>query len=215
MAARAYPFRFLTPAEVAFVDAAVARLIPADDLGPGAREADVACFIDGQLASGWGAHARHYRAGPWPPGTPEQGWQSPLTPREVYRAGIAETDAHCAATLGGAFHLLGADRQDDVLRALESGALALPSLSGSLFFALLWRNTEEGFFADPVHSGNRDKIGWRLIGFPGVGASDYATHMARFGVPYRVAPVSILDIRAGRVATDATGAPLRDAPEAS
>ena len=38
-----------------FVEAAVARLIPADDLGPGAKEAGAALFIDRQLLSAYGA----------------------------------------------------------------------------------------------------------------------------------------------------------------
>lgn len=37
---------FLDQAEVAFVEAASERLIPADDLGPGAKECGVALFID-------------------------------------------------------------------------------------------------------------------------------------------------------------------------
>jgi gluconate 2-dehydrogenase gamma chain len=26
----------------------------------------------------------------------------------------------------------------------------------------------EGMFSDPIYGGNRDKVGWRMIGFPGV-----------------------------------------------
>ena len=44
-------YGYLTQPEVRFLDAAVARLIPADELGPGAKEAGVTCFIDGQLTS--------------------------------------------------------------------------------------------------------------------------------------------------------------------
>src|SRR2546421_3553800 len=49
-----------------------ARLIPADELGPGAKEAGVAYFIDRQLVGGWGTMAKMYRQGPWPEGTPQQ-----------------------------------------------------------------------------------------------------------------------------------------------
>src|SRR5206468_547049 len=79
--------------QVAFVEAAVARLIPADELGPGAKEAGVACFIDRQLVGAWGTMAKMYRQGPWPEGTPQQGYQSPLTPQQVYRIGIGEVNA--------------------------------------------------------------------------------------------------------------------------
>src|SRR5262245_52973703 len=50
-------YMYLTPPEAAFVEAAVARLIPADELGPGAKEAGVAYFIDRQLFGGWGTMA--------------------------------------------------------------------------------------------------------------------------------------------------------------
>jgi gluconate 2-dehydrogenase gamma chain len=205
--------RYLAPAEVLFLDAAVARLIPADELGPGAKEAGVTRFIDGQLASAWGAHGRNYRMGPWREGTPQQGYQCPLTPQELYRAAIRETNRHCVRQFGAAFHLLSPEQQDALLHAMECSEIALESAPAGTFFALLWRNTQEGFFADPLHGGNRDKIGWKLIGFPGVAAADYATHMGHFNVPYRVEPVSILDIKQGAVPVDAQGypahAPLR------
>src|SRR5882762_3099933 len=54
-------YMFLQQPEVAFVEAAVARLIPADELGPGAKEAGVATFIDRQLFGGWGTMAKMYR----------------------------------------------------------------------------------------------------------------------------------------------------------
>src|SRR6516164_6604505 len=58
-------YTFFTAEEVAFVKAAVARLIPADDLGPGALEADVPYFLDQQLAGVYGAGARYYSEGPF------------------------------------------------------------------------------------------------------------------------------------------------------
>jgi len=30
-------------------------------------------------------------------------------------------------------------------------------------------NTLEGFFSDPIYGGNRDKLGWKLVGFELVG----------------------------------------------
>jgi gluconate 2-dehydrogenase gamma chain len=217
MADGARAWEYLTQPEIRFLDAAAERLIPADELGPGAKVAGVACFIDRQLASVWGSHGRNYRMGPWPEGTPQQGFQSRLTPREIYRAAIRETNAHCLKQFGKAFEHLPPAQQDEVLRGLESGAVELPSLSAKLFFGLLLRNTMEGFFADPIYGGNRDKAGWRLIGFPGVPASDYNDFIDAHNVPYRVEPVSILDIREGRVALDAQGLPkhvrLKDAGE--
>ena len=197
----------LTQPEVRFLDAAVARLIPADELGPGAKEAGVTCFIDGQLTSSWGTHGRNYRMGPWPEGTPQQGFQSRLTPQEIYRAAIRETDLYCSRQHGKAFCFLAAEQQDEVLHALEDGRIELESLSSKLFFGLLLRNTEEGFFSDPMYGGNRDKIGWKLIGFPGVAASNYNDYIGEYNVPYRVEPVSILDIQQNKVRVDEQGYP--------
>jgi gluconate 2-dehydrogenase gamma chain len=71
---------------------------------------------------------------------------------------------------------------------------------------LLWQNTREGFFADPSYGGNRDKVGWKLVGFPGVGGA-YIDHIERYGVPYRVEPVSIADLKAGHARLDDHGHP--------
>src|SRR5438128_1012886 len=59
-AAKGEKYMFLSAAEVAFLDAAVARLIPADNLGPGAKEARVTYFIDQQLFGGFGTMAKMY-----------------------------------------------------------------------------------------------------------------------------------------------------------
>ena len=40
------------------------------------------------------------------------------------------------------------------------------------FFEALLQSAMEGFFADPIYGGNRNKAGWKMIGFPGV----IATH---------------------------------------
>jgi len=77
---------WFTEAEAAFVSAAVGRLIPADDLGPGAVEAGVPVFIDRQLAGPYGRGERWYMQGPWGPGVATQGWQTRLTPAGMYRA---------------------------------------------------------------------------------------------------------------------------------
>ena len=39
-----------------------------------------------------------------------------------------------------------------------------------LFFQRLLQITMEGFFADPIHGGNRNKASWRMLGFPGLPA---------------------------------------------
>ena len=199
--------RFLTPAEFDFIEAAAARLIPADDLGPGAKEAGAAWFIDGQLESSWGTQGRHYRQGPWPDtAVPQQGYQLPHTPQDVYRAGISDTNAYCEKRYGKTFDKLAANEQDDVLRELEAGKVELPGVPARSFFAMLHTNTIESFFADPMYGGNRDKVGWKLVGFPGVVAV-YTSRIGKYNTPYRVEPVSIADYESGRVAVDEHGHP--------
>jgi len=197
-------YGYLTQPEVRFLDAAVERLIPTDELGPGARDAGVTCYIDRQLSSSWGTHGRMYRSGPWPEGTPEQGFQSRLIPQEIYRIGIREINAYCRTTYENFFENLPGPRQDEVLKALEQDKVELPSLSSKLFFDLLWRNTEEGYFADPLYGGNRGKVGWKLVGFPGVPSSAYKEHLGNPEL-YRAEPVSILDIRMKEAQVDAQG----------
>jgi gluconate 2-dehydrogenase gamma chain len=202
-----HAYFFLTQPEIRFLDAIVARLIPADESGPGAKEAGVTCFIDRQLVGTWGVHGRNYRLGPWRQGTPQQGFQSPLTPQEIYRAAIRETNNWCSKKYSKAFDMLTAEQQDEVLSDLEKGKIELESVSSRLFFELLLRNTEEGFFSDPIYGGNRDKIGWRLIGFPGVASADYRERLREYNVAYDVEPVSIVDIEESRAKVDAQGYP--------
>ena len=186
----AYVF-FVVP-EQRFMEAAVERLIPADELGAGALQAGVAFYIDQQLVGAYGYAAKMYMQGPWGEGVPEQGYQLPLTPREVYRLGIAETNDHCKRAYGGqTFDQLTPDQQDATLTGLEKGTIDLPNVPAAVFFGMLYGNTVEGFFADPLYGGNRDMIGWKLVGFPGVAAYYRAALPTYINKPYVVAPVSI------------------------
>ena len=197
-------YGYLSPQEVRFLDAAVERLIPTDELGPGGKDAGVTCYIDRQLCSTWGTHGRNYRSGPWLEGSPEQGFQSRLVPQEIYGVGIQEINHYCRVKYDKYFEFLSGEQQDEVLQALEQGKVELPSLSSKLFFDLLWRNTEEGFFADPMYGGNRGKAGWKLLGFPGVASSAYREHLDNPEL-YRAEPVSILDIKLGQAQVDGQG----------
>ena len=199
-----HAYGYLVEPEVRFLDAAVERLIPTDELGPGGREAGVTCYIDRQLCSVWGTHGRNYRSGPWLEGTPQQGYQSRLTPQELYRAAIRETNDYCRGKYERTFDNLPPAQQDEVLKALEKGAIDLPSVSARFFFDLLWRNTEEGFFSDPMYGGNRNNAGWKLLGFPGVASGAYRDSYDR-PESYHAEPVSILDIKTGKAQVDAQG----------
>lgn len=182
---------FLMPAEAAFIEAAVARLIPSDAVGPGAIEAAVPRFIDRQLAGPYGAGDHFYLQAPFPKGLPTQGWQM-VAPAQVYRAAIPEVDRWSSATYGRPFAALDAATQDSALKALEEGKAELGgTVDAKAFFALLLQNTIEGYFADPIYGGNREMAPWRMIGFPGA-RYDYRSFVGRFGEAYPLPPVALM-----------------------
>lgn len=162
-------YLFFTSPEVAFIEAAMSRIIPTDDLGPGAADAGGVVFLDRQLVGDYGVSARTYMQGPFGATTPYQGYQLQLTVAQVYRVAIAAVDLHCKETLGAVFADLKPADQDAVLRQLldVSSRLELAEVPGSMFGAMLLQDTRDSFFADPVHGGNRDASGWKLVGYPG------------------------------------------------
>jgi len=188
------PLRFFNAQEAALMDAIAARLIPADELGPGAKEAGVTRFLDGQLAGAWGTGDHLYRQGPFQPGTPEQGYQLSFTPAEMYRRGLAAFDAAVRQKEGTPYAELAAERQDAWLTAMQKGELDFDPLPAEVFFQALLEGTMEGFFSDPLYGGNVDMIGWKLVGFPGAYAS-FSNDIERHGVAWRGTPVSIAQAR--------------------
>ena len=182
------PERFFTAAETAFIEAAVERIIPTDELGPGAKEAGVPEFIDRQLAGPYGRAEAWYMQGPWRQGEKEQGYQFKLTPAELYRAAITDIDAHARKRYGNRpFAELDDATRDVILHGLEKGEIELPHASADAFFTLLVQNTVEGFLADPMYGGNRDFVGWKLIGFPGPRynyVAEIEQHGKRYGMPF-------------------------------
>ena len=190
-AAKDSGYAFLNAAEVAFLSAAVARLIPADDLGPGALEAGAVVFIDRQLAGEYGRASRWYMQGPWAKGEKTQGYQSRYTPAGMYRAAVREIDRAVADEgRAASFARLAADDQDRWLKDLEDGKPQLPTLDAKGFFKMLLQNTQEGFWSDPIYGGNRDMVGWKLIGFPGA-RYDHSAFVGRHGERYPLPPVGL------------------------
>lgn len=167
----AYEPGYFTAEEWAFIQAAVARLIPADEQGPGALEAGVPEYIDRQMNTPYAAGALWYMQGPFnADAAPEMGWQSKLVPKQIYRLGIAATDAWSKAFNGKVFAAQDSATRDDLLKQLEAGTPTFDSVPPKIFFNLLLQNTREGFFCDPIHGGNKGMVGWTLIGFPGARA---------------------------------------------
>jgi gluconate 2-dehydrogenase gamma chain len=166
-------YRFFDAAEAGFIEAACDRLIPADAFGPGALDAGVPRYLDEHLAGAWGAGEQLYRHGPWQPGTPTMGPPLPFKPSELFRTALRAIrhDLEEREPAGGApFRNRPAQDQDRYLRSLEAGRadLGVPSI---LFFDMLLTMTVEGFFSDPQNGSKRDRLPWRMQGFPGAYAA--------------------------------------------
>lgn len=184
-------YLFLNADEVAFVEAAIARLIPNEPEWPGALEADVAVYIDRQLDGAYGQGARFYRQGPFRPGLPGQGYQLAYTPAELFRAGVRRLAEELPKRMAGPpFRERPPEEQDRVLAALEAGELDLAPVPARAFFGLLLDLTAEGYFADPVYGGNKDMVSWRMIGFPGAYAA-WALAVEDHGAKIDMPPVSL------------------------
>lgn len=186
---------FLNADEAAFVEAFADTLIPEDEYGPAGTELGVATFVDRQLYSGYGQGDRMYLQGPFHEGTPEQGYQMPLTPAELVRAGIADVNAHVATAFdGNSFDMLAPADRVKVVTALEKDEIALSAVPTRTFFGILFQLAMDGFFADPIYGGNKGKASWKMLGYPGVGQM-YADKIAQWrNKPFRAEPQSIQDL---------------------
>ncbi len=72
--------------------------------------------------------------------------------RQTYLDGLRDLKTRCG---GGKFSELPAQNQIELLQTIEK----------TNFFNQVRFHTIVGFFANPEHGGNRDHIGWKLIGF--------------------------------------------------
>ncbi len=185
------------------VAAAMARIIPTDEQ-PGAREAGTIEFLDRYLSGIDHVYAKPDGSGfERLEGNRADAWRRRIDAvRATYVAGVRELDRRSAVRFGVPFADLGPDQQDGILSDLERGAEeteenletaqatagfapvepAMQQISAEVdldFFPLLALHTRQGFYADPIYGGNKDRVGWRLIGFEGP-ASLAETHAGRY-----------------------------------
>jgi gluconate 2-dehydrogenase gamma chain len=185
------PWRYFTPEEGTAVEAMADRLIPPDPQTPGGKDAGCAVFIDAQLAGPYGSSRALYMRPPFMEGTKEQGPQSSLTPAMRYRKSLAALADYCKQRFAGkTFAQLTDAQKDELLKGLEDGTAQLQGVSSKGFFEILLRNTQEGFFADPVYGGNRNMVGWKMIGFPGA-RYDYRDWIDHHNERYPLPPVGL------------------------
>ncbi len=154
-----FGYTFFNAAEARFIEPACERLIPADGTLPGALDAGVPHYLDRQLGGPWGKGERPHRDGPWQPGSAAGGARS-LHPAAVFRSSLHAIRGELYRR-GTAFHALCPTAQHEFLVALQSRGAA------AHFFDMLLTMTVEGFFAHPLHGKTRDRVAWRLVGFPG------------------------------------------------
>ncbi len=185
--------QYLTQHEFDTVAAIAERFIPADETSLSGKDAGCAIFIDRQLAGDYGNAVAIYRLGKFVKGTPEQGPQSPLTPAQRYRLGLAALDNAMQQQHGKTFLALSGDQQDQVLTAMEHNQLPLgEAVETKVFFELLLQNVREGFLADPIYGGNKEMTSWKMIGFPGA-RYDFRDLLPKKGQKLNIIPTSLID----------------------
>jgi gluconate 2-dehydrogenase gamma chain len=185
------PDTFFDTHQRATIEAAMARIIPTDDT-PGAREAGCIDFLERTLSGLDYLFAKPDGSGfEVLEGRTAEAWRTRLdVMRAKYVDGIRDLDARAEALGARGFASLDPERQDEVLRAVERDASSAPTtstvstgLAGPVsaepalqqtsteteldFLPLLVTHTRQGFYADPIYGGNRGRIGWDVIGFPG------------------------------------------------
>jgi gluconate 2-dehydrogenase gamma chain len=188
-------YSFLNLEEAAFVEVLVDHMVPPDELTPKGTDIGINVYIDRALAGAWGKGDRLYSQGPWKTGVPSQGYQLPLTPAQLYRAGIAATNAHCRKTYGKPFDRLDEAQREEVLKGLSSAKIEFDGgLPVRVFWTTVYQTVMEGMFSDPIYGGNRDKVGWKLIGFPGVIEVNRENVAKYLDKPFPTNPLSIADM---------------------
>jgi len=191
VAQKPYEPRFFTASEWAFIVAVCDRLIPADEIGPGAVELGVPEFLDRHMQTPYASGAIWYMQGPFLEAAPQFGYQGRLALREILRAGIADMAAHCSKAFAGkAFSELAAAEQESLLEAAEAGSLPFDNISSKVFFTYLLGEVRNGYFADPLYGGNKGMGSWKMIGYPGARA-DYMDWVTVRDKPYPLPPVDL------------------------
>lgn len=185
----------------ATIEAAMARIIPTDH-EPGAKEAGTVDFLDRYLSGTGFIYAKPDGSGfEQLSGKRASAWQQRIDIiRTTYNAGIENLEERSRRKFGACFIALTDEQQDELLgdleRSVESGGAEVrpdiayggpvePALQQTnaeielAFFPLLLMHTRQGFYADPIYGGNRDHVGWNVIGFPGP-ASLAEVHSGRY-----------------------------------
>jgi len=159
------PLLFFNSAEARTVDALAAQIIPSEADSPGAHEAGVVFYIDRALA----------------------GFMRDLRP--LYRRGLQTLSDLSNKSFGAEFAALADEQQRQLVETLDARAKADPDDFAGQFFRIIGEHSVQGFFGDPAYGGNRDVVGWKLVGFPGA-QWGYTAEQMQPGVDARRIPIS-------------------------
>jgi gluconate 2-dehydrogenase gamma chain len=195
--------RFFDDFQRRTIEAAMARIIPTDH-DPGASEAGTIDFLDCYLSGIDFIYAKPDGSGfERLEGKRADAWRQRIEiVRQKYLEGIEELNQRSRAEFGDDFTDLASEQQDAILTIMErpvreqqrareeeqavSGFTppepALQQIAAEIdldFFPLLVLHTRQGFLADPIYGGNRNRVGWDAIGFPGP-QSLAETHAGRY-----------------------------------
>jgi gluconate 2-dehydrogenase gamma chain len=213
--------RFFDDFQRRTIEAAMARIIPTDH-EPGASEAGTIDFLDCYLSGIDYIYAKPDGSGfERLEGKRADAWRQRIEiVRQKYLEGIEELNQRSRAEFGDDFPDLASDQQDAILTIMErpvreqqrareeeqavSGFTppepALQQIAAEIdldFFPLLVLHTRQGFLADPIYGGNRNRVGWDAIGFPGP-QSLAETHAGRYStLPYFAETTGVTEDEAG------------------
>jgi gluconate 2-dehydrogenase gamma chain len=188
-------YAWLRPDEQAFVEALMNHMCPADKTTPNGVDLGLNIFFDRALAGNWGQGDRLYLQGPFGKGTANQGYQLGLTPAALFRAGTEGLATYCGAKYQKSFDALPAADKEAVLKGLQAGKIDLPNgVPAATYFAQLLQMFYEAMFADPIYGGNRNKAGWKMVGYPGVNTTNKLNIVKFENKPYNPEPASIADL---------------------
>ena len=183
--------RFFDEFQRRTIEAAMARIIPTDH-EPGASEAGTIDFLERYLSGIDYVYAKPDGTGFVKlEGKRAEAWRQRVeSVRRKYLEGIEELNQRSRAEYGGDFADVASDQQDAILAIMERPVReqerarkeeqavagftppepALQQIAAEIdldFFPLLVLHTRQGFLADPIYGGNRNQVGWEVIGFPG------------------------------------------------
>ncbi len=136
------PWRFLRVEEARTLAAVCDCIIPAD-ADPGAEWAQAVNYIDIQLCG----YFRQFR--------------------NPYRDGIKSLESTARQQYGKTFSDLVTGEQTAILAHFEKGSAPKEVLSTEeqkAFFELVLAHTMQGYYGDPRHGGNRDRVSWKMVG---------------------------------------------------